>query len=97
MTVLKYVIPMETALATNQLNDSENVNIYTKGKQVNISTSRNIKSVVVFDLLGRTVYESDTIDTREFKTPVLNFTNQVLIVKVKCDNNTTTTRKIILN
>ena len=82
---------------SNPENDANGVVIYTKGKQVNINSARSITAVTVYDLLGRVIYTEGQINARAFKTPALNASNQVLIVKVMLDNHTEATKKIVLN
>ena len=86
----------EAALAVeNPISNASRTNIYGKDKQLHVQ-SASIKSVTVYDLLGRTVFSEDMINGPEFTSPVLTVSNQVLIVAVKSANGFETVRKIIL-
>ncbi|MCV9927694.1 T9SS sorting signal type C domain-containing protein [Flavobacterium sp. LS1R49] len=71
--------------------------IFNKNHQVQISSDeQNIESVVIYDILGKTIYKKDTINNITFSTGEIKFPNQVVIVKVKTENNLIITKKIIL-
>ncbi|MGV3696337.1 hypothetical protein [Flavobacterium sp.] len=55
----------------------------TKNSQLEIEASSPIQSVELFDLLGRKIYKSNNINVPNFVTPVLPFTNQLLIARIK--------------
>jgi hypothetical protein len=87
-----------TALSTNNpLLGATDFTVYANHKQVFVHSTKIIVAVEICDLLGRQVYSAKDLNTRDFKTSVLNLANQVLIVKAKFDNNATVSKKVILN
>lgn len=54
-------------------------------------------SVNVYDLPGTKAYHYGSINGRDYKTPELNLSNQVLIVKVRFANNTAVSKNVILD
>ncbi len=86
-----------TALATeNPMANNVDFTVYANDKQVYLYSTKTMLSVDIYDLLGREVYQDDNISGRDYKTPVLNISNQVLIVKVRFGNNTAIAKKVIL-
>ena len=64
---------------------------------INISSSKDtIKEIIVFDVLGRKLYEKGNVNDNSFVISGLNASNQALIVKVKLQNGQVKTQKIIL-
>ncbi len=61
------------------------------------TTNGNLKSIDVFDILGKKLYSKNNINTTEFNTADFNIATQVLIVKVTLDNNQIITKKLIMN
>jgi len=87
-----------SVLGTDTAVFNENsVAIVTNNKQVGVRSSKTIESVVVFDLLGRTIFARDKINAQTFKTTPLTSTEQVMIVKVTLDGGYEITRKVILD
>jgi hypothetical protein len=87
-----------TALATeNPISSTVDFTAYANHSQVALHATNTMVSVKIYDLLGREVYNAGSINVRDYKTPVLNLSDQVLIVKAKFDNNAAVTKKVILN
>ncbi|RZJ73769.1 MAG: T9SS sorting signal type C domain-containing protein [Flavobacterium sp.] len=76
---------------------TKDVIIYRNAKQVNVKAPKAIESVVVYDMLGRIVYEKNNIGTSEFASSELNTAQQVVIVKVTLDNQQVISKKIMWN
>lgn len=87
-----------SALSTNATNLIENnVVVVTNNNQVTIkSVYENIKSVVIYDLLGREIVKKEAINLNEVIFNSITARNQALIVKIKLENDTIVTRKIML-
>ncbi|NHN27346.1 T9SS sorting signal type C domain-containing protein [Flavobacterium jejuense] len=58
-------------------------------------SNKNIKSVVVYDVLARKVFDKENISNNSFVISNLNKNNTTLIVKIKLDNNLVVSKKII--
>ncbi len=93
--VLKYT---NAALANNTFENAENVvNIYVKDSKISLaSNSENIKSIQIFDVLGRNIFDNQTLNTKTFTIEGLTLRNQTLIVKTKLENGKIITQKIII-
>ncbi|UMY66631.1 MULTISPECIES: hypothetical protein [unclassified Flavobacterium] len=55
-----------------------------------------IASVVLYDTLGREVFSAGNISANRFRTESLNFHAQIGILKIKMEDGTETTRKLII-
>lgn len=88
----------DTALATNNpLASALDFTVYANHKQVFIHSTKTIESVQIYDLLGREIYNATDINARNYKTQLLNVSNQVVIVKVKFENDQSASKKVILD
>jgi hypothetical protein len=85
-----------TLSTQNFLTSDDKIVIASNQEELKIkSYQESIKNVTVYDVLGRTVYDSKTIDTTEFAVAGLALNHQALIVKILLDNDQTVTRKIV--
>lgn len=65
--------------------------------QLSIKSSiESIQEVTVFDILGRQLFESKSIGNKDFTVSNISISQQALIVKIKLENGTIVTRKIVL-
>jgi hypothetical protein len=51
---------------------------------------------MVYDILGRQLFEAKAIGNKDFSTSKISISQQALIVKIKLENGTIVTRKIVL-
>lgn len=71
--------------------------IYQSNNQIFIESDLlNIESVYVYDILGRNVFSKENIHNTTFNTNQLSIQKQVIIVKVRTEDNKIITKKIIL-
>ena len=95
----RFVLKYRNASLTNNtfVNDNNNVIIAVKDSKINIlSNTENIKSIQVYDILGRNMYDNQTVNSKSFAIQNLAAKNQTLIVKIKLENGEIVTRKIVL-
>lgn len=77
--------------------DKNGILVAVKDKIINVvSTSENIKTVYVYDVSGRLLYEKGKINTSLLTIESLPSSDQVLVVKVILENNKVSNTKIIL-
>jgi hypothetical protein len=76
---------------------AKDVIVYRNGKQVGIKSSEEIKSVTVYDMLGKIVYQHDNVNADEFTTSDINTAQQVLVASIILDNNQVISKKIMMN
>ncbi|WP_281924667.1 T9SS sorting signal type C domain-containing protein [Flavobacterium collinsii] len=55
-----------------------------------------ISEIIIFDILGKQLYQKENIENLEFQGAKFNSNNQVLILKIKLKNGKMITRKILL-
>lgn len=93
--VLKY---QNALLANNNFVNNENlIKIWTKDSNIHLNAiSENIKSIVVYDVLGRLLFSKEAINTKQFIVDNLKANNQTLIIKIKLVNDEVVTEKIII-
>ncbi|MDI1254965.1 MAG: T9SS sorting signal type C domain-containing protein [Flavobacterium sp.] len=78
--------------------DKNDIGVIRDGNQIQIkSKAQNIASVTVYDLLGRVVFEKNKIENTDFTTNDLSVHNQVVVVKIKTENNLEMVQKVIMN
>jgi autotransporter-associated beta strand protein len=84
-------------LATKTFNKSENqVLISNKNWLIKINSfAEIIEKVVVFDLLGKEIYQNYKVYSNELIIPNLASSQQMVLVKVTLQNGNTVTKKII--
>jgi hypothetical protein len=82
----------------NQDFQLNNLNIYNDKNVIKIESNiNNIKSVVVYDILGKEIVNSKELDTNEYAINLKDLPSQVIIVKVKNNDNIIVNRKLIIN
>jgi len=70
--------------------------VYNNKSSINIKSAlETLKEVTIYDLLGRVVYENKNLSQKEFTVSNVVMNEQVLVVKVKLENGTTVSRKIV--
>jgi hypothetical protein len=91
--VLRYT---NTTLSIPNFNIENTVLVYKEKNALKINSSlENIEKVVVFDVLGRKIFEVADVKSKNFIKENLNASQQTLIVKIKLSNGTTISKKII--
>lgn len=92
--VLKYT---GTALGNPDFGTVNDIILTSNQGQMSIKSSiENIQEVTVYDILGRQLFEAKSIGNKDFSTSGINAHQQALVVKIKLENGTIVTRKIIL-
>jgi hypothetical protein len=92
--VLRYT---KTSLGINDFNNSKNnVIVATSNAQIKVKSNKeDIKSVAVYDILGREIYYKDNVDFRELNIKEFKASQQALIIKVVLENGQIVSKKII--
>jgi hypothetical protein len=92
--VLRYT---DKTLGTGAFDLDNNSIIISKDKnELKIkSVLENIKRITVFDLLGRKVFEKDSINSNEFHTSNIVLNRQTVLVKVTLTNGKVISKKVI--
>lgn len=92
--VLRYT---DKTLGTGTFDLNDNAVVIAKDKnELKIkSQQENIKRITVFDLLGRKVFDKDSINNNEFRTSNIDLNNQTVVVKVTLTNGKVISKKVI--
>jgi hypothetical protein len=88
----------------NQHNDkvdvesiNERIDVSSYDGKINIKSSyQGIDEVTVFDVLGRQLFEAKNIGSNEFTASEVTLSQQTLVVKIKLEDGTIVTKKIVL-
>ena len=93
--ILKY---LNNSLSNNTVvNEQNSLLIAVDKRNINIlSTQEKIKSIQIFDIIGRNIYNNNNINDLTFSVNELNVKNQAVICKITLENGVITTKKIIL-
>jgi trimeric autotransporter adhesin len=95
-TVL-YTTATDTELGTEPIAAiNKNVMVYNAEGQVKVVAPSNIKSVVVYDMTGKVLYQNAAVNNVEFSSSALNATHQVVLVTVTLDNQKVVTKKLMM-
>jgi len=88
----------KTTLGTGDYDTAANtVLVSVKNKEVKVtSTIENIKEVTVYDISGKLLYDKKKVNSTELQIQNLPVANQVVLVKITLENNSTQTKKVIV-
>jgi hypothetical protein len=71
--------------------------VFKKGNQVQlVSDDKTIQNVTIYDVLGRSIYQKNNINTLEHTTNVIQTQKQLVIIKIKTEDGLEITKKILL-
>ena len=59
-----------------------------------VSTLESLEKISIYDILGRTLFESQSIQNQEYVIPGLSPLNQTLILKIVMNNGQVVIRKV---
>ena len=91
----RFVLRYTNTVLSNPTFENANNFVIVSNSQVSLSASESIKSVMVFDMLGRKIYEKNNINTTNVVLDKLIAEKQALIVKTTFENGTVIDKKII--
>ena len=86
----------DAALSTEDFEVFSNgITISGKDKIHIKSDKEKLKHVVVYDVLGRTITDTNNINNQSFEIESINKSNAILLLKITLSNEKTVYRKII--
>lgn len=92
-----YATTTGTELGTEPVAEiTKNVMVFNAGGQVKVVAPQNIKSVVVYDLTGKVLYQNAAVNNVEFSSSSLNATHQVVLVTVTLENQKVVSKKLMM-
>ncbi|SFA91372.1 CUB domain-containing protein [Flavobacterium swingsii] len=84
-----------STLSLSEFENSSNILVYSNGSAIHVDSSLEIiKSVRIFDVLGRQLYENDNVNSTAFKVNLVSNKN-ILLVQAKTESGSFKTVKII--
>lgn len=89
------IIYKNSNLSEESLINENSINIYSSSQGVSIQSSRILNEIVVYDILGKVIYENRNVNSKEYTIKTLVSKNQALIVKATDVNGFSKTQKII--
>ena len=90
------IVYKNSFLANDDFVDENSVLVFVNNEVVTINSPKEfIKEVLVFDLLGRKIYQSNNVNQKEMQISGLHSNNQALIVKIKLVNEQELTKKLL--
>lgn len=93
--VLRYM-PQETLESSTFENLMDGVIISKDRNELKVRSSfENISKITIYDILGRSIFSEDAINSKHFTATDIVYSKQTLIVKLQLANNTIVTRKVI--
>ncbi|QBN19617.1 hypothetical protein [Flavobacterium nackdongense] len=97
MTNTRFSLKYQKSLGLEIPNlDEKDVLVYLNQEKINVlSKLSTITNVKIYDLKGRLLAEKDKIDAKEISFDDLKFAEQVLIVKIRLDNDQLINKKVI--
>lgn len=91
----RFVLRYNNSVLNNQVYENDNSFTIVSNENISLLASINIKSVLVFDILGRKIYELDDVNSKEVVIDKLIATKEPLIVKTIFENGEVVNKKII--
>jgi hypothetical protein len=77
--------------------EANNVIVYSSNNILSVkSLEKNIKSIEVFDVLGRILLNENNIDSLSYNSSSIFNVGQTLVLKIKLDNGNTIVKKTII-
>jgi hypothetical protein len=95
-TTNRFEIVYQSVLSNNSnLFSAESVIVFENNKFLNITSTQDLKAVKVFDVQGRTIFETNAINAKS--TVLTNFRpqQQVLLVQITSLDNQVVTKKVV--
>ncbi|CAM3573399.1 choice-of-anchor D domain-containing protein [Flavobacterium gelidilacus] len=91
----RFVLRYTNTVLSNESFENPNGLVIVSNNKVSLFASQSIKSVLVFDILGRKIYENNKVNSTEVVLEKLIQTKEALIVKTTFEDGKVVTKKII--
>jgi len=92
----RFAIVYAEALGNGDIDaGNRNVIAFAQDAKVNVNAPKPIEELQLYDLHGRLLYQHGNIASERFSTPSLNLSKGIVVIKIKLDDNTTATKKIV--
>jgi hypothetical protein len=91
----RFVLRYTNTVLSNESFENPNGLVIVSNNKVSLFASQSIKSVLVFDILGRKIYENNKVNSTEVVLEKLIQTEEALIVNTTFEDGKVVTKKII--
>ena len=89
------IVYENSPLSLSDAGYANTVIVATGSSQLKIkSTAESFTKITVYDVLGRTLYESSTLQEQQYVVPVIQPSKQTLLVKIVMNNGQVVVRKV---
>lgn len=82
---------------TTPVADVKEVKVYNNNNEIKALAPTQIKAVVIYDMLGRTLYSNANVNNTEFASGTINADHQVVVVNMTLENGQAVSKKIMMN
>jgi hypothetical protein len=82
-------------LSQDDISNENQLSVYSNQNHININSSKALKEIIIYDVLGRIIVHSKNLNSKEYSSPSIDRADQTLIVKVYHENGSMTSKKII--
>jgi hypothetical protein len=90
------IVYQNGVLSNDEFINNNDVLVYTQNNQIEVnSLKENITSVMVFDVLGRTIFKSENIGEKELSIASISQNNQALFIKITLTTGEVITKKMV--
>lgn len=90
------IVYENSPLSNDDFINSNDVLVYTQNSQIQVnSLKENIKTVSVYDVLGRNIFRNENVGEKELSISSIKANNQALFIKVTLTTGELITKKVI--
>ena len=90
------IVYENSPLSNDDFINSNDVLVYTQNNQIQVnSLKENIKTVSVYDVLGRNIFRNENVGEKELSISSIKANNQALFIKVTLTTGELITKKVI--
>lgn len=89
------IVYKQSSLSDQSILENNLINIFTSSDGIKIQSTANLKDVVIYNVLGKIVYEKSNLNSPNFTISNVISNNETLIVKATDSNGKIETKKII--
>jgi hypothetical protein len=76
---------------------AQDVVVYRNAQRVGVQSPEEIKSITIYDVQGKIIYQNNTVNSFEFVSSGLTATQQMLIVSLQLEGGQVVSKKIMMN
>ncbi|MGV3461481.1 MAG: T9SS sorting signal type C domain-containing protein [Flavobacterium sp.] len=90
------IVYTDSALGNTDFTHAANAVVYARDKKITVSASQGVKSITVFDVTGRKIYDDENVNSATYTTNLINTEGKIMIVKATLVDGAVVSKKIIM-